>query len=312
MGDAKELIAGVYDDIVVPGADPSFTAVFGNNNAGSVVGRYMIGGVPHGFVRVSGVFSNVDFPAYVGEPFGINDSGIMVGLYVDGASVFHGYLHDNTGFHTIDYPGGTYTEAFRISNSGQIVGDYKDTGGTLHGFLLAGGVFSTIDFPNSIATSARGINSNGQIVGAYTDSGNKQHGFLLSGSTFSTIVYPGAISTWASAVNNSADIVGYFDAGTGTTVGFLAVPTTDGVLAPAGGAVTANAFRSQARITAPAGVFTTSTGVALDVLATPLALPLPGGYSGPGTHYVVIDLTPEPSFPLPAPVSTCCFHWPSQ
>jgi hypothetical protein len=41
--------------------------------------------------------------------------------------------------------------------------------------------------------------------------------------------------------------------------------------------------------------------VAIDVLTSPIAIPSPSGYSGPGTYYVNIQLTPTPSFPLPAP-----------
>jgi len=46
---------------------------------------------------------------------------------------------------------------------------------------------------------------------------------------------------------------------------------------------------------------TTTTTIAIDVFPSPLAIPNPNGFSGPGTSFVDITLTPIPSFPFPAP-----------
>ena len=47
----------------------------------------------HGFVLRKGVYFPLDYPgALTSFPFGINDTGQIVGVYQDGAGTFHGYL----------------------------------------------------------------------------------------------------------------------------------------------------------------------------------------------------------------------------
>lgn len=75
----------------------------------------------------------------------------------------------------------------------------------------------------------------------------------------------------------------------------------DGVLTPAGGTVFDTAFGARASITAPAGAVDTTTTVAIDVLSSPLALPMPSGFTGPGTYYVNVEFSPTPNWPLAAP-----------
>jgi len=60
-------------------------------------------------------------------------------------------------------------------------------------------------------------------------------------------------------------------------------------------------FGARAQVTFPSGVLGASTDVAIDVFDSPLSIPTPSGFSGPGTHFVNINLAPAPTFPLPAP-----------
>ena len=74
---------------------------------------------------------------------GINNSGEIVGFYVDSGGTDHAFLYNpNSATHwiTLDDPNasqnfgqGTYAEG--INNSGEIVGYYIDSGGTDHAFL---------------------------------------------------------------------------------------------------------------------------------------------------------------------------------
>ena len=106
---------------------------------------------------------------------GLNNSGEVVGYYLDSFGVEHGYLRDAAGnFTTIDGPGSTNTDAAGINASGQIVGTFADSFGT-HGFLLGGGVFTELDVPGSNETIATGISNAGLISGVY---GNRAGGFL--------------------------------------------------------------------------------------------------------------------------------------
>jgi hypothetical protein len=75
----------------------------------------------------------------------------------------------------------------------------------------------------------------------------------------------------------------------------------DGTIGSGGGQVSDQTFGDRATVFFPPGALSTSTQVAIDVLAKPLDLPNPTGFTGPGTLFVNIHLTPEPNFPLAAP-----------
>jgi hypothetical protein len=75
----------------------------------------------------------------------------------------------------------------------------------------------------------------------------------------------------------------------------------DGTVSPSGGTVADSQFGTRASLTFPPGAVTTPTTVAIDVLQSPLSVPLPTGFSGTDTFFVNIQLNPEPSFPLTPP-----------
>jgi hypothetical protein len=77
---------------------------------------------------------------------------------------------------------------------------------------------------------------------------------------------------------------------------------SDGTVDPStGGTVSDSTFGNRAKVTVPAGVLSQATDVAIDVLQSPLQVPLPTGFSGAETYFVNIDFDPPPAFPLPAP-----------
>ncbi len=75
----------------------------------------------------------------------------------------------------------------------------------------------------------------------------------------------------------------------------------DGTTGPGGGIVMDQVFGARAEITFPPGVIGATTQVAIDVFQSPLQVPIPSGFSGPGTFFVNVELSPTPNFPLPAP-----------
>src|SRR4029077_17258733 len=77
--------------------------------------------------------------------------------------------------------------------------------------------------------------------------------------------------------------------------------TSDGTVASAGGTVMDNSFGARAEIIFPPGMVSTTTTVAIDVFSSPLDIPNLNGFSGPGTLFTDITLTPAASNPLPAP-----------
>lgn len=69
----------------------------------------------------------------------------------------------------------------------------------------------------------------------------------------------------------------------------------------AGGTVMDTAFGNRAQLIVPAGVLSAPTTIAIDVVQSPLSVPLPTGFSSAETYFVNVELNPPPSFPLPAP-----------
>ncbi len=85
---------GTFSSIDYPGA--TFTDAYGINNGGQIVGGY---GNPSanlelGFEDINGSFSAINFAAAVEGLVveDINDSGQLVGIYVDGAGTGHGFV----------------------------------------------------------------------------------------------------------------------------------------------------------------------------------------------------------------------------
>jgi probable HAF family extracellular repeat protein len=156
-------------------------------------------------------FTTIDYPDAVATlAVGINDSGQIVGRYVDSAGIFHGYLLSDGNFTPIELPGASATRPLGINLDGDIVGHYVSQGQQERGFLLRDGMFTTIHFPNAAHTVAVGINDSGAISGYYVDAKKKTHGFVLDAETFTGIDFPGANYTEAWRVNNSGQIAGRY------------------------------------------------------------------------------------------------------
>jgi hypothetical protein len=69
------------------------TVAFGINDNQEIVGTYSSGGVTNGFSLVSGTFTTRNVPgALQTNPVNLNDSGQVVGWYVDSSEVTHGYV----------------------------------------------------------------------------------------------------------------------------------------------------------------------------------------------------------------------------
>jgi hypothetical protein len=83
-------------------------------------------------------FSSIEVPgASSTTAWGINARGDIVGSYVDGAGVTHGFLLRRGSLTTIDVPGATSADARGIGPNGEIVGIYKLAGEpapNVHGF----------------------------------------------------------------------------------------------------------------------------------------------------------------------------------
>ncbi|MBC8085994.1 MAG: hypothetical protein H7Z40_01915, partial [Phycisphaerae bacterium] len=85
----------------------------------------------------------------------------------------------------------------------------------------------------------------------------------------------------------------------------------DGTIGAGGGSVIDQTFGTRARVTLPPGAVTVPTQISIDVFLQPLQIPTPAGFSGPGTNFVNIQLTPQPNYPLPPPGLTIVLPMPN-
>src|SRR5213594_1097579 len=79
--------------------------------------------------------------------------------------------------------------------------------------------------------------------------------------------------------------------------------TPDGTISDpfAGGSVSDSVFGDRAKVIVPPRVLSQPTAIAIDVLGSPLAVPLPTGFSGAETYFLNIEFFPQPTFPLADP-----------
>ena len=121
-------------------------------------------------------------------PWGIVQGGWIMGNYIDGNGVYHGFLRAPDGAITeFDVPGmGTSpgqgaVEVFGMTSDLEIVGDYLDSSNAYHGFIRTPqGKFTTFECPGAAAggTGVTAVNPAGLISAMYVDVNNAWHGCL--------------------------------------------------------------------------------------------------------------------------------------
>jgi hypothetical protein len=159
-------------------------------------------------------FSSVNIPGFSQQQTdGINDSGEIVGNYIDDSSSVQGYLLSGGTYTEIQVPfaGATSTLPQDINDSNEIIGIWEAGSNPIQSFVLSGGVYTALaGYPGATETQAIANNNKGEIAGYYADSSGIYHGFLLSGGTYTSIDVPGAVGTYAFGINDSDEIVGYY------------------------------------------------------------------------------------------------------
>jgi uncharacterized membrane protein len=228
----KKTVTEIYEAVNYPHSSGPQT-VAGVNDSGEIVGTY--DGYNQGYERSGGKFTKivVPFPGALGTfPYGIDNSGEIVGGWWDSNKVEHGFTLMAGVYTSFDYPDSSETGAFGINSAGDIVGGYNDAGGVPHGFLLSGGTYTSFNFPGAGETDAYAINDAGDIIGAYCTTAEcpstleGAQGFLLSQGVFTTIAIPGEVFTYASGINNNGVVFGTYQDAAGLTVSFLATPAS--------------------------------------------------------------------------------------
>jgi probable HAF family extracellular repeat protein len=123
---------------------------------------------------------------------GLNDSGEIVGYYIDSQGS-HGFTYGAGNFTTA--PSNLIT-AEGVNNAGQVVGS-----------------------TNSGTANPFGINNLGQVVGSFSVSSNNTQSFLKTGNSTTELSYPGAADTYARSINDQGQVVGYWIGTDGTFPG---------------------------------------------------------------------------------------------
>jgi hypothetical protein len=175
-------------------------------------------------------------------PYGINDSGQVVGVSTDPVL---GFFKDGAIITKSDALGGDGTLFTGINNSKSIVG-FAMNGAASQSFVRNGSHYIPIAVPGFDSTIAYGINDAGQIVGYYENVANpNDHGFLWDGATYTPIFMPlhGTLSTTPRGINNNGVVVGSFQDSGATFHGFIR--TSNGYV----------------QFDAPYGNHTTATGI---------------------------------------------------
>ena len=203
----------------VPGVISQTSAV---NKWGSVTGYYnpTNGSGFNGFIyqASSGVVTTFSVPG-VSRTYAlsINDTGWVVGYYLDKSGVNHGFLR-NPKITTLDVPGagtlsGQGTQALSINDAGQIAGVYFDTGGYEHGFIRdASGNYTSFDVPGDSWVESAWLNQNGQVGGTYY-ANSVNHGYIMAtDGTFTTFDAPESSTpgTFVLSINLSGETTGVY------------------------------------------------------------------------------------------------------
>ena len=212
--------AGTFVTIDVAGA--TGTTIEDINNLGQVAGTYQNAGGSHGFVRsAAGAITTINAPPTASNInlTGLNDSGMVIGFYIDSTGFSRGFVYTAGTFtvlnSTLAGAVSGSTLPFGINNAGDVVGSYND-GTTNRGFLYSGGVYAKLNVPGTNNTSAEGINTAGQVVGLWTTDTSGSggfHGFTEIGNAYTTFDVTGAViatsfGSYALDVNDGGQIVG--------------------------------------------------------------------------------------------------------
>lgn len=155
--------------------------------------------------------------------------------------------------------------------------------------------------------------SGGQLQWAMLNIANNHDGNSLNG-TFWPVACLQQLSeagTWRVVVVYLYDTVGnarrYFD----TELMQMGFPTKinvtqpsyepDAVILPAATTTVTDSVNTSVKLTIPNNAVTLPTEVAIDVISSPIEVPIPTGLQGECTSYVNIHLDPEPAYPLSPP-----------
>jgi hypothetical protein len=131
---------GKFKPVIPPGGGS--VSATGINSSGDVVGIVTTTAGTSSFLRKGNSFSAFSFPNGSNtQAFGVNNDDQIVGSYLDGSGVMHGFLLSHPLTHakwkSIDDPNGIGSTVINgLNNRGDMVGFYTDAAGNTDGMLI--------------------------------------------------------------------------------------------------------------------------------------------------------------------------------
>jgi len=195
------------------------THVYGVNNAGVMVGRYVdSAGVSHGFIKVGEKVRTLDDPNWSGtynECEAINSHNVIVGDYINSSNISTSYIYQKgkQGWYFRDI-GPPNSQTAGINDSGVVTGAYVDSHGHQYGYVWHRNTWTRLDKHGAVWTYAVGINNKGLITVQWGDKAGNAESSLYNLNTkryIATINVPGALNTYAHGIDSAGDVVFNWD-----------------------------------------------------------------------------------------------------
>jgi hypothetical protein len=180
-------------------------------------------------------FTTIDIPGVPGgispSAYGINDTGVVSGGYLDGDGNDHGFLRQNGTVTTVDAAGSVDTALGVANNQGFVIGNYGDLK-VIHAAIynVGGQTWTPLpDIANKPVNSGNAINDNGVAVGTALEGNlsNNYHGigWVWDGNAYSFFTVPEAtnslVGTYPTGINDAGLVVGYYEDSKKAYHGFL-------------------------------------------------------------------------------------------
>jgi uncharacterized membrane protein len=129
----------------------------------------------------AGQFTDIDPPnALSGSfAFGINSKEELVGGYLDGAGISHGFVSNGPTYTVLDVPTSRYTSAFGINDNGVITVTWHDSSNVTQSSLYDGSTYTTINVLGALQMNATGLNNSGDVVFYWGNSLGSYHRAVL-------------------------------------------------------------------------------------------------------------------------------------
>ena len=184
------------------------------NTAGTIVGGYQINNTYVGFSYSGSTFTDVPGPAGAVYSFayGINDKNVIVGSWIDGNNLQHGFVLKGKKYTSFDTAGSTATLGVDINNAGVMTVQGFDSQNNPHSYLVSGSTVTELVFPGSTTTRVHAISNKGMVGLVWLDSAGNSHGGLYDSvaKTYTQIDVPGAAQSGVFGVDDKQSLTGFF------------------------------------------------------------------------------------------------------